>query len=97
MSDILSVGREDVPRVWVAMYNHEYGTDTRVFNNESAALHWRELIARDWWDDSFPDEDMPEEDVGESYFRAMNDTSGFPESFLIIHAMVEDSVNTYSL
>lgn len=78
------------PRVWVAAYDHEYGTDVRVFSNESAALTWRENIARDWWADSFPDVEMPEEDVGEAYFNGMRDTAGYFETFELVHAPIEE-------
>lgn len=57
--------------VWVAVYKHEYGSDIRVFTSRELCDEWADAIARDWWDNEFPDEPMPEKDPGIAYFRLM--------------------------
>ena len=38
-------------KVWVAIYEHEYGHDINVFDSPQKAEAWREEIAREYWDD----------------------------------------------
>ena len=69
-------------KVWVACYDHEYGTDVQVFDTEALAEGWRTAIAKHWWDQEI-DEEAPADDlIGAAYFRIKND-SDEPESFRI--------------
>jgi len=62
--------------VYVARYDHEYGTDVRVFRTETGAYGWRTEIAVEWWENEFPDDPKPADDViGETYF-ARTEESG---------------------
>lgn len=58
---------------FVATYEHKHGTDTCLFAAEYRAYQWRDEIAKEWWDDSFPDEDPPENNIGEVYFSRMSE------------------------
>lgn len=51
-------------KVWVAMYEHKYGTDVCVFSTEEKALAWRDEIGRDWWSD-VSNEEPPVTGIGE--------------------------------
>ena len=74
--------------VWVAIYSHEYGSDVRVFDNEQACRDWRDRIATNWWDDEFPDDEAPKENIGGEYFERLAE-QGVSESFSWYNAEVE--------
>jgi len=40
-------------KVYVAIYEHKYGNDIRVFNDMKKAEEWRVEIADEWFDDVF--------------------------------------------
>lgn len=65
--------------VWVASYQHEYGTDLCAFSSEEKAWAWADRIARAWWDHEL-DIPMPDKDIGKTYFRLMLDNPD-PEYF----------------
>lgn len=60
--------------VFVASYDHRHGTDVRVFFNESDACKWREEVAKEYWDETIP-EDIPRPDnadeAADVYFEHM--------------------------
>ena len=55
--------------VYVAIYSHKHGTDVAVYRTAEKAYEWREEVAKTYWSDYFPDEPMPSENVGETYFH----------------------------
>lgn len=59
--------------VIVAVWEHKYGEDIRVFDSEEKALAWKDEIALTWWVEEFPDDDRPKEKVGEEYFDRMSE------------------------
>ena len=74
--------------VYTAIYEHNYGTDVRVFSTEAQAITWRNEVASEWWDSEFPnDERPPEEEIGARYFDRMRD--GGDEFFSIEACTVE--------
>jgi hypothetical protein len=74
--------------VYTAIYEHNYGTDVRVFRTEAQAVTWRNEVASEWWDNEFPeDERPPEEEIGSRYFDRMRD--GGDEFFSIEAHVVE--------
>ncbi len=74
--------------VYTAIYEHNYGTDVRVFRTETQALAWRTELAKEWWDSEFSeDEHPPEEEIGAQYFDRMRD--GGEEFFSIEKHIVE--------
>ena len=74
--------------VHTAIYEHDYGTDIRVFRTEAQAEAWRNEIAKEWWDNEFPDEERPADtDIGMRYFDRMRD--GGNEYFTIEACAVE--------
>ena len=76
-------------KVYVAIYDCEYGRDARVFVNKSCAEAWRDDIARNWWDTEFGDEEMPDLRVGEAYFEMMQESCGYVETFCIEECELE--------
>lgn len=74
--------------VFVAIYEHGYGEDVRVFNTLSAAADWRDKIALDWWEKEFPDNEVPTENVGKTYFELMSANDG-REAFYVHQCTVE--------
>lgn len=58
--------------VFVAIYRNREGEDVRVFRTEERAYKWADSIARESWHEWFPEDPMPTENVGESYFAKMN-------------------------
>lgn len=75
-------------KVWVVVYDHEYGQDVNVFENEESAKACRERIARDWWDHEFPDEDMPATNVADAYFEKILDSAD-PEYCTVLECHVK--------
>jgi hypothetical protein len=74
--------------VCTAIYEHDYGTDVRVFRTEAQAEAWRNEIAKEWWDNEFPDEERPgDAEIGARYFDRMRD--GGDEYFTIEACAVE--------
>lgn len=72
--------------VFVATYEHKYGTDIRVFRTREQAEAWRRAVADMWWDeefDNFPRPTDPSADIGEVYFARMRDRG---EEFFSIEA-----------
>jgi hypothetical protein len=80
-----------MPKVFVAIYTHRYGTDVRVFAKESSAEKWRVEIAEEYWDDEIgtrqPKPDKPEE-MADAYWLYLLD-HGNQEYFEIEHAEIE--------
>lgn len=76
-------------KVFVAVYEHEYGSDVRVFGKQEDAYKWKDQIAYEWWDAEIPDEPMPETNIGDEYFKVMGERWGDAEYFSIHHTMVE--------
>lgn len=75
--------------VFVAVYNHRYGNDVRVFTTEDKALAWRTAIAQEWWEEELRDEPKPDDaTIGEEYFNALSDRCD-EESFDIIVTELE--------
>jgi hypothetical protein len=75
----------------IAIYNHEYGNDVRVFSSIESALNWRNEIANDYWNEHYYNDIKPDNDIGAYYFANMTDNSGFCESFEIIeNVIIED-------
>lgn len=84
-------------KVWVAAWDHQYGTDVAAFSSEQKAQDWKNAIACDWWEREF-DEERPEDDeeLGDEYFKRMANGEGvneFAESFTIRLCEL-DEVNT---
>jgi hypothetical protein len=76
--------------VTVAIWDHKYGVDVRVFLEPATAYAWRTQIAEEWWDEEFPDEERPSEDeIGEVYFDKMCNGWGDAEYFSAHTATVE--------
>jgi len=75
--------------IYVALYEHEYGTDTHVCASEAEALALREDLARENWSQELPDDPMPETGVGEAYFELMAEKWSDAEYFNI-HPLVCD-------
>ncbi len=72
--------------VYTAIYEHNYGTDVRVFRTETQALAWRTELAREWWDSEFSDDERPpDEEIGAQYFDRMRDEG---DEFFSIEAHV---------
>jgi len=74
--------------VYVAIYTHQHGVDVAVYRTEKGAKDWAESLARDYWDDFYPDEPMPKTNVAEAYFNNMGEI-GADEWFTIERRMVE--------
>lgn len=64
-------------RVYVAIYEHRYGTDVRVFAVEDQAMCWRTGLAKEWWSDAFEDHPPPDDEIGEEYFERMLERDEF--------------------
>ena len=80
------------PLIWVGIYNHRFGTDVQLFSTEEKAKAWRTALAKEWWDDAFPDEERPDDDsIGDEYFRLMMDICSEPESFHIETATLDEA------
>jgi len=75
--------------VFVASYEHKHGTETRVYRTREAAAEWGNTIARENWSEWFPNEPMPDENVGEVYFDLMLDKAIDWEFFRIDPCVVE--------
>lgn len=74
--------------VYTAVYEHNYGTDIRVFRTEAQALAWRNDVAGEWWENEFPEyERPPQGEIGARYFDHMRD--GGDEFFTIEACDVE--------
>jgi hypothetical protein len=74
--------------LFAAIYEHNYGTDVRVFREEAQALAWRTELAKEWWDSEFSDSERPAHaDIGAEYFDRMRD--GGDEFFTIECCSVE--------
>ena len=56
--------------IFVAFYQHAYGTEVFVYPSEAEARAQRDAIARENWPGAFPREPMPEQ-VGEVYFERL--------------------------
>jgi hypothetical protein len=67
----------------IALYNHEYGNQAKLFANIEAVNKWKDTIASDYWDDYFPNDTRPEK-AGNAYFELMLESLNFNESFEII-------------
>lgn len=75
-------------KVVVAIHEHAFGEDVRVFTTEAGAYKWKTEIAKDYWAEEFPDEPKPHDDeIGEAYFDEMHNT-GSPEFFKVYQKMV---------
>ena len=61
--------------VYVAVYEHRYGTDIRVFRDEADAWSWKRTIALDWYDREIQGTDKPDTDEGveAEYWDMIND------------------------
>lgn len=71
--------------VYVAVYDREYGTYTRVFETLEGAEAWCDEIADEYWDSAFCPEERPATDIGNEYFTRMRDgCCAYDESFNII-------------
>lgn len=71
--------------VYVAVYDHEYGIDTRVFKTLEGAKAWCDEVADEYWDSAFCPEERPATDIGNEYFTRMRDgCCAYDESFNII-------------
>jgi hypothetical protein len=69
-------------KVCVARYQHRYGTDLRAFDSEAAALAWRTELAKRWWENEFPlDVPPPDEVIGEKYFEKISERCSGDEGF----------------
>ncbi len=69
--------------IYVALYEHEYGTDTFVCASEAEALALREDLARENWAQELPDTPPPVTDIGQAYFDALAERWGDNEYFAI--------------
>jgi hypothetical protein len=58
--------------VYVAIYTHKHGIDYAVYRTAEKAYEWGEDIAREYWEDFYPDDPMPEEKVMQAYFNSAN-------------------------
>ena len=67
--------------IYVAVYEHKYGTDTFVCASEAEALALREDLARESWSQELPDTPLPAAAVGEAYFAALAERWGDSEYF----------------
>lgn len=75
--------------VYVAVYDHEYGTHTRVFETLEGAEAWCDEIADEYWDSAFCPEERPATDIGNEYFTRMRDgCCAYDESFNIIKSEI---------
>ena len=72
--------------VIVALYEHRFGLDCRVFARPEQAEVWRQDIAQNWWERELPDEDMPTNPVvaANDYFALVT-----KESFKVRELEVE--------
>jgi hypothetical protein len=58
--------------VVVAMYEHRYGQDVRVFQTREKALQWADEIAEEYWAEMTDNAPKPE-DFLEQYWRIAGD------------------------
>jgi len=74
--------------VYAAIYEHDYGTDIRVFASQAQAEAWRNDVGSEWWDSEFAEEERPPQaEIGARYFERMAD--GGNEYFTIEACAVE--------
>ena len=77
--------------VYVAVYDHEYGTDTHVFNTLEGAKAWCDEVANEYWDSAFCPEERPATDIGNEYFTRMEEgRCAYNESFFIRKCEVQN-------
>lgn len=62
--------------VHVAIYEHPYGDDVRVFHDKDDAWNWRTRIAQEWWSHEFDDKQPSEDVIGAEYFDRMTEKNG---------------------
>lgn len=75
-------------QVVVAVFEHRFGTDVRVFKKIEGADEWRNQIGDEWWDREFPGDERPDPDeIGKVYFDAMSESGD--EYFSVHTATVE--------
>lgn len=48
-------------KVWVAVFEHQYGSDLSAFKTFEGAERWRQQIAEEWWEKEFPGTPKPDE------------------------------------
>lgn len=74
-------------KVIACVYSHEYGEDLRVFSSQEKADAWKDELGKAYWENKFPDEPMPEENVGTAYFNLQLDRGS--EWFIATECEVE--------
>ncbi len=75
-------------KVYVATYEHRYGSDVRVFSTEEGASAWLDALADKYWEDELPHKPKPTENIGRAYFDVMSEAYD-PEYFNIKACEVE--------
>ncbi len=76
--------------VYVAVYEHDYGTDIWVLSDRAKAQDKKDQLADEWWKREFPDEPKPEGPAGDAYFDLMSDRRfGNAEYFSIYEREIE--------
>ena len=70
--------------IFVAFYQHAYGTEVFVYPSEAEALAQRDALARENWADAFPREPMPKQ-VGAVYFGRLSALDNAGAAFFAIH------------
>jgi len=84
--------------IWIGIYEHKYGFDSRLFMTEDEVMAWRDDIADRWWEREFLEEPKPsrEDGLGEKYFDMVGDYGEYfsVDSDTIKVSAVEDMVST---
>ena len=75
--------------IYVAVYQHKYGTDTYVCASETEALDLRDYLARANWAEEMPDTPLPVNAVGDAYFAALANR-GRRNEYFEIHRLACD-------
>ena len=74
----------------VAIYQHQYWDSVRAFRSIESAYKWRDDIADHAWDNSFPGDPKPAQDIGIEYFKKIIACNGGREWFEIRELHLED-------
>lgn len=67
-------------KVFVAIYEHKHGFNTRVFKEFKDVQKWKDEIGAEGWA-SVSDDPQPEEPCGDEYFDLAGDSPGNYEFF----------------
>ena len=76
-------------KVYVAVYETDYGTDIWVLSGRAKAQDKKDQLADEWWEHEFPDEPKPEGPAGDAYFSLMLNGVGNAEYFSVYEREIE--------